>query len=55
MQDNTTVAYDVEQLAAEISLRGEFVRLVQRTITDKNAQEEALKLGLRALKGEELL
>ena len=55
LQDDTTVAYDVEQLAAEISLRGEFVRLVQRTITDKNAQEEALKLGLRALKGEELL
>ena len=55
LQDDTTVAYDVEQLAAEISLRGEFVRLVQRTITDKNAQEEALKLGLRVLKGEELL
>lgn len=55
LQDDTSVAVDVGQVAQEVSLRGEFVRLVLNTVQDKKVQEEVLKLGLCALKGEELL
>ncbi len=55
LQDDTTCAYDLDLIATEVSLRGEFVRLAQKSIDDKNLQEEVLKLGLRALKGDNLL
>jgi DNA repair exonuclease SbcCD nuclease subunit len=46
-----TVAYDLDVLAAEATIRGQFVRLAQSEITDLEHQRRVIVTGLRALDG----
>ena len=53
IDDQTQTAYNLDQLAKEVSLRGEFVRKVLELPQDEQA--EVLKLGLALLSGGDLL
>ena len=53
LQDQTTVAFDINTLSAERSLRGEFVRLALQ-IEDERARNDVLRLGVTALMDEEV-
>ena len=53
IDDQTQTAYNLDQLAKEVSLRGEFVRKVLELPQDE--QDEVLKLGLALLSGGDLL
>lgn len=50
--DCTETAYDLRQLASEVSLRGEFVKLACNEIQDKSLRDEVIKFGLSAIDGE---
>lgn len=54
IDDRTTVSYNLDELAREVSLRGEFVKLAMK-IADENTRNSVLKFGLDALSGAELL
>lgn len=54
VKDETTLGVDVAKLSEEVSLRGEFVKLVM-SIEDEAERQDVLKLGLSALAGDELL
>jgi len=45
------VAYDLEAIAAEATIRGQFVRLAQGEIPDPDQQRRVIVTGLRALDG----
>ena len=51
VKDETTAQVDLQSLAQEISLRGEFVKLAME-IQDEKLRDEVVKLGLAALSGE---
>ena len=51
IKDETQQKLDLQQLAHEVSLRGEFVKLAMG-IADDKLRDEILKLGLAALNGE---
>ena len=51
VKDQTTLKIDLQALAEEISLRGEFVKLASE-IEDERLKEAVLKLGLNYLSGE---
>lgn len=53
VKDNTKVHRDLAAIAAEASLRGEFVKLAMR-IDDERARNEILDMGLAVLAGEDL-
>lgn len=53
VKDCTKIRRDLDKMAAETSLRGEFVKLAMR-IEDENLRKEVLDMGLTALAGEEL-
>ena len=53
IEDNTQTAYNIQELAKEVSLRGEFVRKVLQLPVDEQA--EVLKLGLALLGGGDLV
>lgn len=50
IEDRTVSPYDVNAIAQEVSLRGEFVKLAMK-IQDENLRAEVLKTGLSALAG----
>ena len=54
IEDRTSLPYNLDELACEVSLRGEFVKLTME-IKDEDARQAALKFGLDALRGAELL
>ena len=54
IQNATAVKQDLEKLKAEVSLRGEFVKLALN-ITDETERNEVLRLGLLALSGEDIV
>ena len=51
VKDETTAQLDIDKLAQEISLRGEFVKLASE-IADEKLREAVLKLGLNYLSGD---
>lgn len=51
IQDSTTLGVDLAKISAEVSLRGEFVKLASQ-IEDERLREAVLKLGLNYLSGE---
>ena len=51
IKDETTTKIDLQALAQEISLRGEFVKLAME-VKDGKLRDEIIKLGLSALNGE---
>lgn len=51
IKDETTTALNLQALAEEVSLRGEFVKIASK-IADVKLRDEVLKLGLSALNGE---
>ena len=53
VKDNTKVKRNLAELAAEVSLRGEFVKLAMQ-IQDPDERERVLDMGLAVLNGEEL-
>lgn len=53
IDDQTTTAYDLAAIAAEVSLRGEFVKLAM-DIPDEHTRNEVIKMGLAALSGEDI-
>ncbi len=53
IQDQTVANRDLSQIATEVSLRGEFVRLVDAT-ADARLKDEILELGLTLLDGGQL-
>ena len=53
VKDYTRVRRDLNKLAAETSLRGEFVKLAMQ-IADENLRKEVLDVGLTVLSGEDL-
>lgn len=53
VEDKTQTTYDLDEIAKEVSLRGEFVRKVLEL--PKSEQAEVLKLGLALLSGGDLL
>ncbi|MDO4262273.1 MAG: metallophosphoesterase [Eubacteriales bacterium] len=53
LQDRTRVEADPEDYRCDVSLRGEFVRLALASELDGADRGEVLRLGLRALAGEE--
>lgn len=53
IEDKTSAAYDLSALAAEVSLRGEFVKSAM-FIEDERLRAEVLKMGLQALNGEDI-
>jgi len=54
LDDRTTTAYDIDAIEREVSLRGEFVKIAN-AIQDEQLKAEVIKMGLRALGGEELV
>ena len=50
IDDNTGIRLDLQKIAKEVSLRGEFVKLAEK-IQDEKLKEEVLKMGFAALKG----
>lgn len=50
IDDNTGIRLDLQKIAKEVSLRGEFVKLAEE-IQDERIKEEVLKMGFAALKG----
>lgn len=53
IDDQTTVNYDLKAIQAEVSLRGEFVKLANK-IEDESLKSAVIKMGLQALFGEEI-
>ena len=53
VKDETRLAIDPEDYRCDISLKGEFVRLVLASRLSKEEKEQVLRLGIRALAGEE--
>lgn len=55
VSSETKLAIHIEQLAHDVSLKGEFLRMVlaDKKLSDK-AKEQICLLGVRALAGEEL-
>lgn len=49
--DRLTVAYDLDAIAAEPTIRGQFVRLATERIVDPERQRSVIVTGLRALDG----
>lgn len=55
IQDSSTLQLNIEDYQHDVSLRGEFVKLVTRDSTlDRSQQDAIIELGLRALKGEDI-
>lgn len=52
IEDNTVPSYDLEKIAQEVSLRGEFVKLTNEQISDERLRGEIIKFGLNVLAGE---
>lgn len=52
--DKTTTAYDLKAIKSEVSLRGEFVKLAD-AIEDEDVKNAVIKMGLKALNGEDIL
>lgn len=53
VKDETTLAVHPEDYQYDVSLKGEFVRLVLASRMSKEEKEQILRLGIRALSGEE--
>lgn len=53
VKDETSAKVDIKALAEEVSLRGEFVKLASQ-LADEQLKKDVLKLGLAALRGEDL-
>ena len=53
LQDQTTVAFDIDALLRERSLRGEFVRLASQ-IDDERTRNDVLRIGISTLMDEEV-
>lgn len=53
VKDETRLAIDPEDYKYDISLKGEFVRLVLASRMSREEKEQVLRLGIRALAGEE--
>ena len=53
IDDQTTTAYDLKAIEQEVSLRGEFVKLVN-AIEDESLKAAVIKMGLQVLNGEEI-
>lgn len=54
IDDQTTTAYNLAEIVAEVSLRGEFVKLAMQ-IRDEQMRDDVIKMGLQALRGEDIL
>lgn len=54
VKDKTRAAIDLSAYAAEISLRGEFLRLVSSADLDEDEKQEIITLGINALSGEKI-
>lgn len=53
--DNSKLKIDVESLKKEtLSLKNEFISLVENSLLDENIKQQIIKLGIEALKGDEL-
>ena len=50
IDDQTTTAYNLAEIAEEVSLRGEFVKLAQE-IPDERTRNDVIKMGLQVLSG----
>lgn len=53
LDDQTTADYDLQAIAQEVSLRGEFVKLAN-LIQDEELKAAVIKMGLQALGGEDI-
>ena len=53
IEDNTKLKIDRERLRKEMSLKGEFFRTVERLKASPEEKEKILRLGLKAMSGEE--
>ena len=54
MKDRTGVLIDRTDYEGEISLNGEFIRLVTEKVKDENMREQIIACGLAALLGGDL-
>ncbi len=52
--DESTLKLDIDKIKGDISLKGEFIRLVLSSGMDKDKQEKVIAYGLKALSGEDL-
>ena len=53
--DKTKIKIDTEKLAGDLSLKGEFIRLVlNNTELDDELKNRVIELGIKALDGEEI-
>ena len=54
LKDETGIQMDLEQIMKDVSLKGEFLRLVMKETQDEILQKKLADTGLRALLGEEI-
>lgn len=54
IKDCTHIAYDVNRLMSEVSLRGEFVKAAYAQIADEQLRDEVIKMGLSVMDGENI-